>query len=90
MLLVLSLVFISAFGGKVAICHIPPGNPGNAHVITVSVNALEAHLQHGDYVMQPGMSCPAEEPDIVPFDFVIWVPFMPIVGCDAQGIGNSC
>jgi hypothetical protein len=34
--------------GKVTICHIPPGNPDNAHTIRVSVNALPAHLAHGD------------------------------------------
>lgn len=33
---------------KVTICHIPPGNPSNAHNITVSVNAMDAHLNHGD------------------------------------------
>ncbi len=36
--------------GWVTICHIPPGNPANAHTITISVNALPAHLAHGDYV----------------------------------------
>ena len=33
---------------KVTICHIPPGNPSAAHNITISVNALPAHLGHGD------------------------------------------
>jgi len=33
---------------KVLICHIPPGNPENAHTIRVSVNAVPAHLAHGD------------------------------------------
>jgi len=32
----------------VTICHIPPGNPGNAHTISVSGNAENAHLAHGD------------------------------------------
>ena len=36
--------------GKVEICHIPPGNPENAHTITISENALETHLEHGDRV----------------------------------------
>lgn len=36
--------------GWVTICHIPPGNPGNPQTITISVNALPAHLAHGDYV----------------------------------------
>jgi hypothetical protein len=33
---------------KVLICHIPPGKPENAHTISVSVNAVPAHLAHGD------------------------------------------
>jgi hypothetical protein len=36
---------------KVTICHIPPGNPENAHTITVGAPAVEAHLtQHGDSI----------------------------------------
>jgi hypothetical protein len=34
----------------VDVCHIPPGNPDNAHTITISENALGAHLEHGDHV----------------------------------------
>ncbi|MEX0854558.1 MAG: LamG-like jellyroll fold domain-containing protein, partial [Nitrosopumilaceae archaeon] len=33
---------------KVKVCHIPPGNPGNAHTIKISKSALAAHLAHGD------------------------------------------
>lgn len=33
---------------KVAVCHIPPGNPANAHTIVVGEPALSAHLRHGD------------------------------------------
>ena len=44
--------------GKVDICHIPPGNPANAHVINVSVNAIPAHLAHGDHLG----SCDAPPP----------------------------
>jgi hypothetical protein len=44
--------------GKVDICHIPPGNPDNAHVINVSVNAIPAHLAHGDHLG----SCDAPPP----------------------------
>ena len=37
-------------GTKVTICHIPPGNPENAHEITVDESAVEAHFtQHGDH-----------------------------------------
>jgi ABC-type sugar transport system substrate-binding protein len=32
---------------KVTICHIPPGNPDAAHLITISTDALPAHLAHG-------------------------------------------
>jgi hypothetical protein len=35
---------------KVVICHIPPGNPGNAHEIDVDVSAVPAHMSHGDYI----------------------------------------
>lgn len=35
---------------KVDVCHIPPGNPENAHTITISENALGAHLDHGDHL----------------------------------------
>jgi hypothetical protein len=36
------------YAEKVLICHIPPGNPANAHTIFVSSNAVPAHLRHGD------------------------------------------
>ena len=37
--------------GKVLICHIPPGNPSNAHTICVGKPAVDPHLtQHGDSV----------------------------------------
>jgi hypothetical protein len=34
--------------GRVTVCHIPPGNPANAHTITVGAPAVRAHLRHGD------------------------------------------
>jgi len=40
---------------KVSVCHIPPGNPENAHVIKISKKALDAHLAHGDI---KGKKCP--------------------------------
>ncbi len=30
------------------ICHIPPGNPGNNHTISIGIPAVSAHLAHGD------------------------------------------
>ncbi|MCH8319012.1 MAG: T9SS type A sorting domain-containing protein, partial [Bacteroidetes bacterium] len=35
---------------KVRVCHIPPGNPGNAHEICIDKNAVKAHLKHGDCI----------------------------------------
>lgn len=51
-LVVLTVIFFGfkadAPSDKISICHVPPGNPGNCHEITVSRNALKAHLDHGD------------------------------------------
>src|SRR5712691_8565314 len=33
---------------KVAVCHMPPGNPANAHTLTLPEPAVRAHLAHGD------------------------------------------
>ena len=41
---------ISANEDKVTICHFPPGNPANQHMITVGASAVPAHLSHGDFV----------------------------------------
>ena len=30
------------------VCHIPPGNPTNSHLIIVGTSSLTAHLNHGD------------------------------------------
>ena len=35
-------------GKKVTLCHRPPGNPANAHTISVGEPATAAHLRHGD------------------------------------------
>lgn len=37
-------------GDQVTVCHIPPGNSGNAHTITVGASAVDAHLAHGDHL----------------------------------------
>ena len=42
-------------GQKVCLCHIPPGNPGNAQTICVGAPAVRAHLAHGDTLG----ACPA-------------------------------
>lgn len=33
---------------KVKVCHVPLGNPSNAHTIEIGSPALQAHLAHGD------------------------------------------
>ena len=36
---------------KTTICHIPPGNPANAHTLCIGNAAVPAHLHnHGDYL----------------------------------------
>ena len=35
-------------GGKVTICHIPPGNPGNQKTLSIGASAVPAHMGHGD------------------------------------------
>ena len=68
LLLALALTAIAALGGtaaaeaaplpKVTICHIPPGNPANAHTITISENAWPAHLNnHGDLLGSCDANC---------------------------------
>ena len=46
----------SAGEPQVTICHVPPGNPANAHRITVGESAVSAHLAHGDLVLGTGSS----------------------------------
>ena len=36
------------YPGLIVICHIPPGNPGNAYTIHVTLLELPYHLAHGD------------------------------------------
>jgi hypothetical protein len=51
---------------KISICHIPPGNPSNAHTIVVGAPAERAHLDHGDTLGE----CPADggttDPGVTP------------------------
>jgi hypothetical protein len=39
---------VQAGEDKISVCHVPPGNPENAHVIWVGPAAVPAHLAHGD------------------------------------------
>lgn len=33
-------------GDKCTICHVPPGNPGNAHTLNIGCSAVDAHLRN--------------------------------------------
>jgi hypothetical protein len=46
---------------KVTICHIPPGNPDNAHEITVGAPAVPAHLAHGDTLGECDVEVPPDD-----------------------------
>lgn len=39
---------VASSDGSTVICHIPPGNPENAHTLTAGAAAVSAHLGHGD------------------------------------------
>jgi len=53
---------------KVDVCHVPPGNPENAHVISISEKAWEAHDAHheedsliNEENLNPGEPCEPED-----------------------------
>ena len=73
---------------KVLICHLPPGNPENAHTLCVGSPAVDAHLKHhGDNLGECGVSIgtpPYEAPDAGP----PWMPeqvLEPAVACASEG-----
>jgi len=41
---------LSVLASETTLCHVPPGNIGNAHTIAVDADAMPAHLAHGDYL----------------------------------------
>lgn len=43
----------------ITICHFPPGNPNNAHTITILMEELPGHLAHGDTIGP----CPTPTPE---------------------------
>jgi len=48
---------IARIGTSLTLCHVPPGNPTNAHTIEVSPAAVPAHLAHGDLLGECLYSC---------------------------------
>jgi len=53
-----NIVYVCPSPKKELVCHIPPGNPANAHTICVSHKAVDTHVtHHGDTIG------PCETPD---------------------------
>ena len=50
--------YVVKSNNKVDICHFPPGNPGNATTLSVNLNAVRAHLAHGDHIGTCGLCDP--------------------------------
>ena len=52
---------------KVLLCHVPPGNPANAHTICISPNAVAAHLENheGDHCGPCGDGSPLFQADVI-------------------------
>jgi hypothetical protein len=51
---------------KVELCHVPDGNPLNAHTICVSVNSVAIHLAHGDQLAACGTDHSCEDQKTAP------------------------
>ena len=52
-------------GNKALVCHVPPGNPGNAHAICISANAVGSHLDnHDDHLGPCDNACLASNPSV--------------------------
>ena len=51
---------------KATVCHIPPGNPANAHTICVGTAAVDAHLAHGDHLGSCCTTTPTPPPPPAP------------------------
>ena len=44
----ISRPYLNQNNDKVIICHIPPGNPSKAKMLSIGAESLAAHLAHGD------------------------------------------
>lgn len=46
----------------VTVCHVPPTDGVPSEILTIPNAALGGHLGHGDFVLTPGLTCPATPP----------------------------
>ena len=54
---------VTAGEHRVALCHVPPGNPTAKRVIHVAPRSVPAHLAHGDFL---GETCATPTPTNTP------------------------
>lgn len=59
-------------GKKVYICHVPPGNPDNPQTLSISVNAVPAHIpgHDGDHLGRCDQSCDDLKGSIIAGDLI--------------------
>jgi subtilisin family serine protease len=73
---------------KAEVCHVPPGNPGNAHTISVNENAVPAHLAHGDIVGACPRTASEMDPPNVTIDLALLTEPIQIAGVDGGDMRN--
>jgi hypothetical protein len=84
--MVLAVLFAAGFygfaaGQNVTLCH-------NGNTITVSANAVNAHLNHGDVLGPCGDDC--INPALIDPDRVCIALYDPVCGCDGNTYSNGC
>ncbi len=108
LLLILALSTVSLSPGpdhKIEICHVPPGNPANAHTIEVDLASYtEGHNPHNSHSLDYVGACrvdptptqtsptPTPRPTSTPVDEPTPIPTLPPIGTCAleQAECNTC
>ena len=64
----LSATAVFADNDNQPICHVPPGNPAAAHIIYPDDSSYDAHVAHGDFIVDAENPCPPqnEQEDVCP------------------------